>query len=499
MKNHHGTKLGKLINSKIDDNFKTEFERLFIDQKFDLFCYILEKKEQKFQDVILNLYSKIIPEQVQETGSELKEIIRLAIVKNNPIVFEAILTQLISIVKNKSEIRKENFIFIAAKCDKKGDIFEILDREGLVQIDVSNQDEYIETISIALKNENDIFLRKILPNTYTNELTENIKWLELIEMSSKNLECFKVMYEFDKKTCFKNCVLKYCMDNEFVDTFLWILEQLQILIDNNENNELKSLLNKIKANTNDPIFITILEKCKNDDFFTKNAQNIFERIFNLESKVSLNGIGQSCIFPLNSDRSILKKIETECIDIILVKGNFAKAADYMLSYLKSVKYYRLKEFLKLCCEKMFEKKSPEMFFKILEQIKETGMELLLDDLLSKILDPMHGEFFSALFGKEAPPFFQSYKRLSDNRNILHFAAVISNEESILCLIQKYSSLLNERDRDGQLPLDLIIQRRKSDNKEFYFPMGPLRKILEKTKRINQVQAKIRLTLDGTVS
>ena len=73
-----------------------------------------------------------------------------------------------------------------------------------------------------------------------------------------------------------------------------------------------------------------------------------------------------------------------------------------------------------------------------------------------------------MFANDAPEFFQKYKRKSDQRNILHFAALASDENIFLTLSVKYKQLLDDMDALVQRPLDLLIQRTNTPSSTDFF-------------------------------
>jgi hypothetical protein len=107
---------------------------------------------------------------------------------------------------------------------------------------------------------------------------------------------------------------------------------------------------------------------------------------------------------------------------------------------------------------MFVKKNPGIFFKIIDQLSRPGFALIFVGVLKRILMPENGSFFSSLFTKSTPDFFQQYRHVTDKRDILHFAAEHSSKQTVFELSNKYKSLLNERDTNDQIPLDLMARR-----------------------------------------
>jgi hypothetical protein len=124
------------------------------------------------------------------------------------------------------------------------------------------------------------------------------KWItdDLIKTSAQNIECFKIVYTTDDdKECFGEEILKYCLEKEYKETFLWMLDQFQSLHkkklkSEREKREYKMLFRNIKADTPQSIYNILMQKCKKNenDFLNKTGKYLLEKMFELECFVSEN-------------------------------------------------------------------------------------------------------------------------------------------------------------------------------------------------------------------
>ena len=266
---------------------------LFAENLYKLFNELLTKRENTFVPVIGNFYRNSVLIKVSEKCSDLNEIIQIAIKDRNTIILSQALILLTSL-RGEEFIRSENFLLLTAEYDCSGDIFEILDKHNLALLSDFSK-ETIETIlKRSTQNNNYHFLSKFLTKLLVNKEAKNCITEELIKLSTKNVECFKIIYEKDlKKEWIGDDVLKHCLDNEYKETFIWMLNQFENFIEGDKNSqesdECKLLYRNIKwkSNTKDSIYTTVLLKSKkNDEFFRNMAKEIFEKMFILENKLS---------------------------------------------------------------------------------------------------------------------------------------------------------------------------------------------------------------------
>jgi hypothetical protein len=477
-------KLVKMLNQEHKNEiFKsTEFKKgvrvLFVENLYKLFETILRQGDPLFQDFKSEFYFDLEFSKKSETSSDLNELIWIAIKNKNSVVFRQVL-QLIEYLELKIVDLKEMLLLIS-ECDATGDLYQTLDDLKLSQFndEKSSSEDFIRILENASKNNNNEFLKKFLSkddmrNTLINE--------NLVKIAAKNIECFKVIYEHNKnKSCFSEDILDYCLQNGFMNTFLWLLDQLKSLIDEeNYTDDAYLMISKSakrESNSASSVFNIFLLKCTSDArFFTSYAKIILEKIFEIDKKVCL-------FFPQFKERSLLLQMENTCMDIVL-DGGFFELIDLIFSYLRLKSYPYIEECLLNFCDKMFMKAKHGAFFSILNQIKESKLEAILDELIQKILDPIHSNFFRAVFStKETHAFFLTHTRHTDRKNILHLAAESSDQTNFTILVQKYSDLLKNQENGGKLPVEILINRREPDTVKFIFGVEFLKDILERTKR-----------------
>ena len=481
-------------------NFLESFENLFVEQSFEVFCMLERESEKKLQDFVNGLYKNIEPRKFNDTFVELNEIIKIAIRKSNLKIVDTLLAQLILLKSEKfpsmeatiQEIQKENYILIAAQTNTSDEILDVLNNRKLAEF--NEESDCFKAIEYVVKNNNSKFLEKILKKLITpnddsqNEEILKEKWIksDIINLSIKSQDCFKVFFKLDTtKSRFSNSILMYCLKYEFIDIFLWLIDQFIGFIDT-ENYQDKAFVMIRNNIQNDSIFQKILEKCRINSFFENHGKIILERVFFVEAKLSKNlikDLPHSLFFPSNSDAQSLKTIENECLEYIL-KGNLLNVVEHIFSYFNAIQYRYLKQFLKSFCDQLLlNSQTSDMFFKILEQINKPEFVEILDDLLYKIVDPLYKKFFASIFIKNEPPaFFRTYIRQTDKRNILHYSAIISDENNFSILAQNYKELLNGKDMAEQRPIDLLIQRIEPTNpndKVFVFSTNFIKELLVK--------------------
>ena len=205
---------------------------------------------------------------------------------------------------------------MASECDSNGDLYAILANLNMTRLnDEDLRESFIMVLTNAAEKNNKDFLNSCLSNL-KDETRETLIDEKLIKIAAKNLECFKVIYEFDKsKLCFGEDILEYCLSKEFMETFLWLLDKLKFLIDEKMYDDnayiMISKCVKRKSATQESIFNIFLSKCANQVSFTSMyAKVILEKVFEIETKVCL-------FFPYTKERPFLLKIKNACIDLIL--------------------------------------------------------------------------------------------------------------------------------------------------------------------------------------
>ena len=154
-------------------NFLESFENLFVEQSFEVFCMLERESEKKLQDFVNNLYKNIEPRKFNDTFVELNEIIKIAIRKSNLKIVDTLLAQLILLKSEKfpsmeatiQEIRKENYILIAAQTNTSDEILDVLNNRKLAEF--NEESDCFKAIEYVVKNNNSKFLEKILKKLIT--------------------------------------------------------------------------------------------------------------------------------------------------------------------------------------------------------------------------------------------------------------------------------------------------------------------------------------------
>jgi Leucine-rich repeat (LRR) protein len=487
-------------NNYASDMFKALLDKLFVDKLYDFFSEICQSEDKtKFINLISSFLNTSSP---SAKISDLNELIRISIFKKNDILLKELLSLLIelrsktqenqSMSNIKEAIIRENFLTLIAEYDETGNIFDILDSFELAQFGGSEKDDfYKKSLQISALSSNHQFLEKILIKMKnSNEKIQFKNWINdaLVKKSAKNLDCFKIIYETDEeKFYFGKDILKFCLDNQYIETFSWMLNRFEIMLLSNEQafdtKEFNLLIENIKweFSTNESIYNTVLYKAKNTDSFIAHAAKILEKIFELESKAYDKKLKQRPLF-FSIDNENSNRIVRDTINLI-IKGNFLSLVKTFVFYYKKVSNLTFNiQLMNHFFSEIFKKKFIDFFFKILNHIllKDSNYyEDFLNDFISKLIDPINTDFLTQIFENGAHSFFRKYRH-SDNekKNILHLAAISSNQKSFKILSSNYIDLLNVMDKQEQTPLDLLIQRSKSNVDEFFFTGEFVNKIID---------------------
>jgi hypothetical protein len=292
----------ELINAGKIDQLKTGIGNLFVENLYKLFNTKLERGEEHLILFLSEIYLENSAIRKSEKYSDLIEILRVALINQNLVLFRELLIVFITLkARIEDSLSQYNLLLLAAEYDKTGVFFDILNQYNLAQFFGSNSDSlFSESFKISSLRNNFTFLKKLFTK-FTDENNFYMKkWItdDLIKTSAQNIECFKVVYIIDEgKECFGEDILKHCLEKEYKETFLWMLDQFQSLHKiknriktNREKIEYEMLLRNIKVDTPQSIYNILMQKCKKNenDFLNKTGKYLLEKMFELECFVSEN-------------------------------------------------------------------------------------------------------------------------------------------------------------------------------------------------------------------
>ena len=150
-------KLVKMLNQEHkkeifkSTDFKNGVRALFVENLYKLFEIILTQGDSLFHAFVSQFYFDLEFSKINETSSDLNEIIWIAIKNKNSVVFRQVL-QLINHLHLKIADFKEMLLLIS-ECDATGDLYKTLDDLEMAQLNDEERgsEDFIRILENASK------------------------------------------------------------------------------------------------------------------------------------------------------------------------------------------------------------------------------------------------------------------------------------------------------------------------------------------------------------